>query len=223
MEETKQVTMTAAEQAEFEAFRIAKAKAQEDTRRKALRSDYNKMIDEELERAIPELMKVSESINNAKQRVLDDFSAILEMKQELFRLKDANAFDNKSHTFTTTDGTKRIIVGQYYTDDWADTADMGVAKINGYIQSLATDEKSRALVSMVMKLLAKDAKGNLNAQRILQLRTVAEESGIEELIDGVKIIAEAYRPVASKTFVKAYVRNESNNAWMQIPLGMTEA
>ena len=40
---------------------------------------------------------------------------------------------------------------------------------------------------------------------------------------GVKIIEEAYQPIKSRTFLKAYVKNEQTGAWDQIPLGMTEA
>ena len=95
--------------------------------------------------------------------------------------------------------------------------------MQSYIQSLASDEKSQSLVKMVMRLLAKDAKGTLKASRIIQLRRMAEESGNSEFIEGVKIIEEAYQPQTSRTFLKAYVKDEKTNAWVQLPLGMTEA
>lgn len=215
--------MTDAERAEFEAFKAAKAKEAEDNKKRELRSSYVKMIDDEVAAAIPELISVSGDIQIIKQKVLDNFKTVLEMKNELFRQDNGQDLGNKSHTFTSSDGTMRIVIGQYLTDDWADTAELGVEKIVNYIQSLATDDKSKALVSMVMKLLARDAKGTLNAQRILQLRSVAENAGVSEIIEGVKIIVEAYRPIPSKTYIRAYCRNDKNNAWMAIPLGMTES
>ena len=220
---TTQVTMTAAERAEFEAFRAKKAKEEQDAKMKMLRSSYNDMIDDEVNTAIPELITVSEDIQTAKQKVLDNFKTVLEMKSELFRLKEGADIANKSHTFTSSDGTKRIIIGQRMADDWADTAELGVRKIVDYIQSLATDEKSKALVAMVMKLLARDAKGTLNAQRILQLKNVAENAGVQEIIEGVNIIVEAYRPVPTRTYVYAYHRDDKTSAWKPIPLGMTES
>lgn len=225
MEENKttQVTMTEAEKAEFEAYRARKAQEEQDAKMKKLRSSYNDMIDDEVATAIPELIAVSADIQVAKQKVLDNFKSLLEMKNELFRLKDGGELAVKSHTFTTSDGTKRIIIGQRVQDDWADTAELGINKIVAYIQSLATDDKSQALVAMVMKLLARDAKGTLNAQRILQLRSVAENAGVQEIIEGVNIILEAYRPIPTKTFVYAYTRDSKTNAWKSIPLGMTES
>ncbi len=76
---------------------------------------------------------------------------------------------------------------------------------------------------MVMRLLAKDAKGTLKASRIIQLRKMAEESGSADFIDGVRIIEDAYQPQVSRTFLKAYTRDKETGAWVQIPLGMTEA
>jgi hypothetical protein len=52
---------------------------------------------------------------------------------------------------------------------------------------------------------------------------MAEESGDERLIEGVKIIREAYQPIDSKTYVRAEVKDEKTNAWVTVPLGMTEA
>lgn len=225
MEENKttQVTMTDAEKAEFEAFKAQKAKDEQNAKMKLLRNSYNDMIDDEVETAIPELIAVSADIQTAKQKVLDNFRAVLAMKAELFRLKEGADLANKSHTFTSSDGTKRIVIGQRMADDWADTAELGVRKIVDYIQSLATDDKSKALVAMVMKLLARDAKGTLNAQRILQLKNVAENAGVQEIIDGVNIIVEAYRPVPTRTYVYAYHRDDKASAWKPIPLGMTES
>ena len=220
---TEMVEMTAAEKARFEAFKAAEKKEREEAEKKEQRRSYVQMIDDELASAIPELIKVSADIQTVKQQVLDNFRTVLDMKNEMFRSENGIDLANKSHTFTNSAGTMRIVIGQYLTDGWDDTAELGVEKIKNYIESLATDEKSKALVSMVMKLLARDAKGTLNAQRILQLRSVAENAGVSEIIEGVKIIVEAYRPIPSKTYIRAFCRDDKSNAWLAIPLGMTES
>jgi hypothetical protein len=73
-----------------------------------------------------------------------------------------------------------------------------------------------------MRLLSRGKEGTLKASRVLQLRKMAEESGSERFIEGVRIIEESYRPVVSKTFVRAE-RKGKNGEWVNIPLGMTEA
>lgn len=217
------VQMTAEEKAEYEAFKAEKEKKAAEERRKQQRIDYTKMVDDELAAAIPELQNLSEDIKTVKARVFDNFKAILDLKGEIYKDKKGQEMGFASHTFTSSDGTMRLKLGQYLNDNYLDTAEDGVKMIHEYITSLATDEKTQALVGMVLKLLAKDAKGTLKAQRILQLRKIADETGDEQFIEGVRIIEEAYRPIPTRTFIQAAVKDEKTGGWKQIPLGMTES
>ena len=225
MEEIRQttVTMTDAEMAQFRAFQEAQKAEEAKNAAKQMREDYREMVDDAIESMMPGLRTMSECLTNHKKKVFEEFSAILEMKAEMFKMEKGEDLNNQSHTFTNSKATMRIVLGNYVTDGYLDTADEGIAKVQSYIQSLASDEKSQALVKMVMRLLAKDAKGTLKASRIIQLRKMAEESGSAEFIEGVKIIEEAYQPQTSRTYLKAYIKDEKTNAWVQLPLGMTEA
>lgn len=222
MKETN-VKMTAEELAEYEAFKAEKEKKAAEERRRHQREDYTKMVDDELAAAIPELRILSGDIKTVKAKVFDNFKAIIELKGEMFRDKKGQEMGYASHTFTSSDGRLRLKLGQYLNDNYLDTAEEGVKMIREYISGLATDEKTRALVDMVLRLLAKDAKGTLKAQRILQLRKIADEVGDEKFIEGVRIIEEAYCPIPTRTFIQAAVKDDKTGAWVNIPLGMTES
>lgn len=220
-EESRQtVMMTAEEQAEFAAYRQAKAKKAAEEKAKADREMYRKMVDDEIEHSIPVLLGISEEIKESKQKVLDNFKTILEMKSDLFKTKVRD--DQRSHTFTNSKGDKRITLGVYVTDGYRDTVEDGIAIVKEYISSLANDEKTQALVNMVFRLLSRDAKGTLKASRIVQLRKVAEDTGDARFLEGVRIIEESYQPEVSKQFIRAEVKDK-NGMWKPIPLGMTES
>ena len=214
------VIMTAEERAEFEAFQREKAKKAAEEKAKADREMYNQMVDEEIENSIPVLLGISEEIKESKQKVLDNFKAILAMKSDLFKTKMRN--DQRSHTFTNSAGDKRITLGVYVTDGYRDTVEDGIAIVKEYIASLANDEKTQALVNMVFRLLSRDAKGTLKASRIVQLRKVAEDTGDARFMEGVRIIEESYQPEVSKQFIRAEMKDR-NGMWRPIPLGMTES
>lgn len=222
MDENRQTTvvMTAEEKAEFEAFQAANAKKAAEEKARADREQYRQLVDDEIERSIPVLEEISGRIKESKQRVMDNFKTILEMKGDLFKTKLKE--DQRSHTFTNSKGNKRITLGVYVTDGYRDTVEDGIAIVKEYIESLAKDEKTKALVSMVLRLLARDAKGTLKASRIVQLRKVAMETGDERFMEGVRIIEESYQPEVSKQFIRAEIKNE-NGMWKPIPLGMTES
>ena len=205
-ERSKQtVFMTEEEKAEFEAFQQAKARKAAEEKAKADREMYRQMVDEEIENSIPVLLGISEEIKESKQKVLDNFKAILAMKSDLFKTKMRN--DQRSHTFTNSAGDKRITLGVYVTDGYRDTVEDGIAIVKEYIASLANDEKTQALVNMVFRLLSRDAKGTLKASRIVQLRKVAEDTGDARFMEGVRIIEESYQPEVSKQFIRAEMKD----------------
>lgn len=220
MEEVKQtVGMTAEEKQQFEEFKAAQAAKNAKEQAKRDREAYRDLVDETIERAIPSLECLSQGIKETKQSILDDFRNVIEMKADVLKLKKDG---QRSDTFTNSAGDKRITVGVYVTDGYRDTVEDGIAIVKEYIEGLASDAKTQSLVKMVLKLLARDAKGTLKASRVVQLRKIAEESGNERFMEGVQIIEESYQPAISKQFIRAEVKNE-NGAWVCIPLGMTEA
>ena len=207
-EEKKVVEMNSEELRQFEAF-----KAKQD------RDAYRDLVDETIERTVPALMCLSQGIKDTKASVLNDFRNVIDMKADVLKLKKDG---QRSDTFTNSKGDKRITIGVYTTDGYRDTVEDGIAIVKEYIEGLASDEKTKALVKMVLRLLARDAKGTLKASRVVQLRKIAEEIKNDRFMEGVQIIEEAYQPAISKQFIRAEVKNE-NGAWVCVPLGMTEA
>ncbi len=211
----EEIRLTAAEAEEFRKFKEAKER---DRLKKENREAYKQLVDEVVREVFPTLQEVSSNLARSKQAVYDRFADALKLKEEIFNVRD----EQRTNTFTSSDGKYRITLGNYQTDDYDDTVNEGIAKVKEVIASFANDDNSRLLVDAIMKLLSRDAKGNLKASRVMQLRKLAADSGNAELIDGVEIIEKAYRPQISKTFVRAEYKDEVGK-WVSVPLGMTEA
>jgi len=214
----EQVAMTATERQEFEQFKAEKAKKEALEKKRQDRDAYKTLVNETINKMFPRLEAVSRALGKNKNAVYNEFKQALSMKQELYEVKP----DQRSNTFTNTEGARRITLGQHTTDGYDDTVNEGIEKVTQYISSLAKDNESQMLVDGIMRLLSKDQQGNLKASRVMQLRKMAEDSGNECFIDGVRIIEAAYRPAVSKFYVRAERKNELG-AWENVPLGMTEA
>lgn len=212
------VQMSAEERKEYEAYKAAKAEREAREKAKRDREAYRQLVDETINSVFPDLEALSGMLASRKKEVYDRFHQALLLKAEIFE----GVADNKSNTFTDKECKRRITLGQYEIDGYDDTVNEGIAKVKDFIGSLAKDEDSRLLVSAVMKLLAKDKKGNLKASRVMQLRKMAEESGNGLFLDGVRIIEEAYRPTVSKFYIKAEKKSD-NGEWVSVPLGITES
>ena len=218
-EKKVKVEMTAEQAEAFAAFQAKQKKEAEAAQRKADRETYAKMVDEEVAAAIPELRRLSDDIKAVKSKVYQNFAQVLDIKSNVLGItKDTQ----RTHTFTHSDGNMRLTLGYNCIDGYRDTVEDGIAIVKEYIEGLADNKKTKALVKMVLRLLARNAQGTLKASRIVQLRKIAEESEDERFMEGVQIIEEAYQPAISKQFIRAEVKND-NGAWIAIPLGMTEA
>lgn len=221
MDETKKQTveMTAEDAAQFAAFKAEQEKRARQQQRKENRAMYAQLVDEQVALAIPELMSLSEQIKTVKNTVFGNFKSVLDIKADVMSLTKEGG--QHSHTFTTSDGNMRITLGSNTIDAYRDTVEDGIAMVRSYIESLAKDDNSRALVNAVMRLLARDQKGTLKASRVLQLRKMADESGDETFQEGVRIIEESYQPTETKQYIRAEFKDDKG--WHIIPLSVTDA
>lgn len=221
MDKTKKTTveMTAEDAAQFAAFKEKQEKQARQQRRKENRAMYAQLVDEQVALAIPELQSLSEAIKTVKNTVFGNFRTVLDMKADVMSLTKQSG--QRSHTFTTSDGNMRITLGSNTIDAYRDTVEDGIAMVKGYIESLAKDETSKALVNAVLRLLSRDQSGNIKASRVLQLRKLAEETGNETFQEGVRIIEESYQPAETKQYIRAEYKDE--NGWHIIPLSVTDA
>ena len=223
---TQAVEITAEEYAAYQAFKAEQEKKEAEARIEALRSSYTEMAESFIKKTIKKLTPLSENIRRKKEDVLEEFSALQKMKAELLDIDGKDM--PKSHTFTNKEGTRRVTIGVYETDNYDDTVEEGIAIVKEYIESLAQDESSKQLVKMVMSLLARSANGALKASRVVRLHKLADESGNPRFIEGVRIIEAAYRPAISRTYIRCEVRNIDPETqvvkdWEALPLGMTES
>ena len=195
----------------------AEEKAAE-TRRKNEIEAYKSLVSQTVVDCFPRLQHVSETLAGEKRTIREAFAAVLQLKADLYGVKEGQ----RSHQFMSDDGTLRIEIGFNCRDNYDDTADTGVAMVKEYLAELGDSDNARQAVKLALSLLAKDQKGTLKASRIMTLRKHAQESGSAKFIEGVEIIMDAYRPIETKTYVRAE-RKDENGAWKSVPLGMTEA
>lgn len=180
------------------------------------RQAYNTMRDEFIDRHFDSLQQLSNCMIEEKQVIFEESAELDAMQQRLFRVK----LDRKSRTLTHSNGRKTIKVGNRLNDGWDDTVEIGIEKVREYLTTLATDEKSARLVNAITRLLAKDQKGTLKANKVLELEKMANESQDITFLEGLRIIKDAYRPVPTCQFVEVRYKDE-NDVERSLPLSMS--
>ncbi len=219
-EEKTMVAMTEEEKARFEAFKAEEEKKARIESRREQRKQLQQMTDEVMAEAVAELQDCNGKLAGTKKKIIDTFSTLMELRKEVNESEGKKEQD--SFMFTNSEGTQRIRIGYNMNDNYLDQVEEGIAKVKEYLQSLAKDEQSEELIGLVLRLLARDQKGNLKASRVIQLGQIAEKSGNEEFMEGIRIIREAYRPTRSKLFVRCSIKENSEKGWEDLALSLSE-
>lgn len=217
-EEKHTVEMTAEEMEAFKAYQEKKREEEAEAKKKADREAYAQLVDEAVGSSAEKLAWLSGEMARVKREVYASFGDILKMKGDILNIQMDG---QRTHTFTDSESANRIVLGYNCIDGYRDTVEDGILLVKNYIESLAIDDKTKALVNAVMRLLSRDNFGNLKASRVLQLRKMADESGDKRFKEGVQIIEEAYQPTITKQFIRAERRDEKG-AWRSIPLSVTD-
>lgn len=182
----------------------------------AQRELYKEMVNDTVYESYEPLVALSQNIQEVKDLIFGNFESILKLKEELFGIKE----NQQSHTFTSTDGTISIKIGHRVNENFDDTLSAGIEKVKTYMATLAKDTESAALVETIMDLLKKDAKGNLKASRVLELRKLANRVHNAEFSDGIRIIEESYKPVKSCQFIEVRFKDD-NGTERSLPLSIS--
>ena len=217
--ERTMVEMTPEEKAQFEAFQKEQAKKAQQEAKREMRKQLQEMTDTVMAEAVAELTECHDRLVTTKQKVMDSFSTLMELRKEVN--EEAGKKEQDTFMFTNSAGTQRIRIGYNMNDNYLDQVEEGIAKVKAYLESLAKDDQSRELIALVLRLLARDQKGNLKASRVIQLGQIAEKSGNEDFKEGMRIIREAYRPTRSKLFIRCSIK-EPEKEWEELGLGIGE-
>lgn len=206
--------LTPEEKAELKAHLEAEEKAKQQQIQED-RETYKTLVDKFVVGNVKTLQNLSSQMMLIKKNVFESAELLIDMKDDLYKTKA----DRRSNTFTTQDGLMSITLGNRINEGWDDTVNAGIAKVKDYLGTLAKDDNSAALVETVMGLIAKDRKGNLKANKVLELEKLAIKTQDEKFLDGIAIIKAAYRPTPSCQFIEVTLKDEKGND-VKLPLSM---
>lgn len=207
--------LTAEQRAELKAQLEAEERAEKQKRQDDIDA-YKQSVDDFVRGTFERMKGVSDMMRREKDSVFRAADTLISIKDELYDTKT----DRHSNSFTSSDGMVSITLGKRTNDAWDDTVKVGIQKVTDFFKSkMEQNEELAALTDMVMALLARDKKGNLKANRVLQLQEVARKSGFSELIEAAEIIKQAYKPVESVEFISVQYKDE-NGVKQTLPLSL---
>lgn len=197
----------------------AQLDAEEKTNRERIdreRQNYKDLVDVTVNTSVRKLQELSAQMERLKNEIFSEFDSVIRMKEELFTVKT----DRQTNTFTTSDSRKTITIGNRINEGWDDTVEVGITMVKRYMNTMAKDDNSAALVDTVMSLLAKNRKGALKANKVLELEKLANKTGDKDFIEAIRIIRDAYRPTPTCQFIEVELKDKEGQT-VRLPLSMS--
>jgi len=191
----------------------------EKERKKQDRETLKKLQDEYVKKYFPQLEEVANKLSALKAAMHEDASTILGLKKSVYSTSDEAFERQQSHSVSTLNFDKTILVGYNVVDGWdTDLAICGVDGVNKWLQKKLNDD-NKELVDMIRDLLRPNKDGVLKANRVLELYNRATKIGDKELIESVANIQSAYIPKKTSTFIKAKQKNGSGeDVWLNLSM-----
>jgi wobble nucleotide-excising tRNase len=179
----------------------------------------NMLTHEFVEKYFPILEATGKRMSEVKGHIFDDSKTILELKKEAYELSDDAMLRQQSHSLSTENCDKTIIIGHNTIDGWDESlAASGIDKVNKWLASKMTDE-NKDVIDMVRDLLKPNKEGLLKANRVIELSNRASKIGDPILIEAVGELQKAYQPRKTTTYVKAKFRNEDGqDVWLNLSM-----
>lgn len=215
-QENKTVAITEEQLAEYQRLKEQEQARAEEQRAKSEREDFRRLSEQAVSETFGELKAANEALKRAKMRVLSTFSSLLELKISLIGGKEQG-----QHTFRNEQCDQRITIGKYKKVSYDATADSGISLIEESLASMADGEKSQKLVRIILDLLSRDGRGQLQAENVIQLDKYVEMVADPRFARGVTIIKEAFLAEWTRVFIRAEEKDEKGK-WVNIPLSMVE-
>ncbi len=163
--------------------------------------EYKTLVDNTIVEMLPRLMDFAKQQQLMVDRSFGDLSALIELKQELWKVKGMQ----DSNTFTHREGKGSITVGYNTIIAFDGTEGVGVQKIKEFIASLLeNDEKRKVLVNLLNTFMKPDKNGNLNPTRITEMQKQEAEINDPLFSEGIEIIVKAQHKSRTSCFVKGW-------------------
>lgn len=182
------------------------------------RKKFKEIVSEEVNMLFGVMHQHVEDMRRAKVDIYNSLQALIASKLEVYNME---ASEQKTHTFSNEEGSRRITIGYRDISDWDGTETAGIEKVKQYIASLAADSVKGRSINYLQTLLKPDRGGKLDPRRIMELQKQAEELNDTEMLDGVTIIMAAYRLVKTAPTLLVEERTDAGK-WRNIELNFSD-
>lgn len=155
-----------------------------------------------------------ELMRRFKAMVVGEIEDYMQMMREKYNL-DPTKGTKGNVTLQSFDGLRKVMIAVHQYVDFDEKLSLAKEKIDEYLKEI-TKDADPAIKTLIMKAFEVDKKGNVDAKKILSLKSY--DISHPQWLEAMEIIDEAVEIVGSKSYIRFYVRNSVDEKWRAVSL-----
>ena len=183
-----------------------------------IRAD-EKLRDELVEELIAKAKEKREILKKFKEEAFGEVESYFELLLEKYNINAKENSRKGNITLENYSGTKKIQIAIQDRIEFDEKLNIAKMKIDEYLHKI-TQDASPEIKTLITKAFEVDKKGNVNAQKILALKSYEITDPL--WIEAMHIIDEATQIVSSKSHIRFYERENPGDEYKLVTLDFSK-
>ena len=154
--------------------------------------------------------------NRMSEFKVDLMSAGAALREEMWKLNDVEAKDQKRFSITNEQGTGKLVFEYSERMMFDETADAGIELLQTVLKD-KFESRNKTMYQVINKLLTRTRTGDYDPKMLIQLRGFEKQIDDPRFSKAIKILTDAQKVHKTSNYVRAYVKNEQGQ-WKDISL-----
>jgi hypothetical protein len=195
---------------------LAKALKEKKAAEKAAKANARKSYDELRDSYIDTVFGRMDVLSK-ELRVFKDESVKLglELHAKMYETLGREPKDGiDSYTLTSADGLRKVSIERQWRCEYDETSSVAIDTIRAVLRE-KFEGRNKGMYNIIDSILMKNGKGDYDERLVARLRKHEEAVGDPRFSEALDILAKAYRPTTSQTYIRAYRKNDAGK-WVDL-------
>jgi len=180
---------------------------------KAVDSIKDKLVEKLLDKSY----LIQDTLSDFKEQSFKEVENYYSLLLETYDIDGKKNSKKGNLTLENFSGTKKVVINVADRIAFDEKLNIAKLKIDEYLHEITKDSSSD-VQTLITKAFEVDKKGDVNAKKILALKSYDIKHKL--WVEAMGIIAEATEIVSSKNYIRFYTRESIEEAYVQVSLDL---
>ena len=191
---------------------LKKKQATEKADMAAKKKSYDKMRDDYIGTVFSKMDEMSSKLREFKT---ESVKLGLELHEKMFEAHGRTSKPGVDHySLVSADKQSKVVIERQWRCEYDETSTVAIQTIREVLRE-KFEGRNKGMYGIIDGILMKNGKGDYDERLVAKLRKHEEAVGDPRFSEALDILAKAYRPTTSQTYIRAYRRNEGGK-WVDV-------